>query len=320
MAEDTIKNLFVIPVDYVDTGQVVWMHTGTAIRASASGEGAAESVRDLLLDAALAEYLQPAFKTRFVDPAEFESLVVDAEGSTQEGGGGGGFFSTSYVFGILLMMSVFMGSGLLQESIGDEKENRMMEVLLTSVSPLGVMAGKVLAMGIVGLGQVLLWVVSVAILGPRISAGIPQIGGLNVEPSLLIGMVAFFAAGYFLMAVVLTGIGAATTSYRESSQVALLVVIPSAVPMMLFQVLSGNPDGTLARVLSCIPFTAPYTMILRMGATDLPLWEVLASLAIVSVSGVGLLWVSARIFRAGLLLYGQRMSLGRVWAALQEAG
>ena len=61
-------------------------------------------------------------------------------------------------------------------------------------------------------------------------------------------------------------------------------------------------------------------MILRMGATDLPLWEVLASLAIVSVSGVGLLWVSARIFRAGLLLYGQRMSLGRVWAALQEAG
>jgi ABC-2 type transport system permease protein len=224
------------------------------------------------------------------------------------------------LFGILLMMSIFMGSGLLQESIGDEKENRMMEVLLTSVSPLGVMAGKVLAMGAVGLGQVLLWVASVAILGPRISAGIPQIGGLNVEPSLLIGMVAFFAAGYFLMAVVLAGIGAATTSYRESSQVALLVVIPSASPMMLFQLISGNPDGTLARVLSFIPFTAPFTMILRMGATDLPLWEVLASLAVVTVSGVGLLWVSARVFRAGLLLYGQRMSLGRVWAALQEAG
>ena len=182
------------------------------------------------------------------------------------------------------------------------------------------MAGKVLAMGAVGLGQVLVWVASVVLLGPRIASGLPEIGGIEIEFGMLVWMMAFFVAGYFLMAVVLAGIGAATTSYRESSQVALMVVIPSAAPMMMFQLISGNPDGTLARVLSFVPFTAPFTMMLRMGATDLSIWEVLASLTVVVVAGIGMLWASARVFRAGLLMYGQRMSAGRVWAALQGAG
>ena len=80
-----------------------------------------------------------------------------------------------------------------------------------------------------------------------------------------------------------------------------------------------NPDGGVSRLLSFIPFTAPVTMMIRLAVSDVPLWEVVASLAVLLLTGVALLWISARVFRAGLLMYGQRMSLRGVFAALRQA-
>ena len=92
------------------------------------------------------------------------------------------------------------------------------------------------------------------------------------------------------------------------------------VILWLFMFIAGNPDGLLARILSFIPFTAPITMMLRIGAMNVPLVEIIASLAVTLLGGIVLLWGSARVFRAGLLMYGQRMSLRRVLRALREAG
>ncbi len=143
---------------------------------------------------------------------------------------------------------------------------------------------------------------------------------MTIDPLFLVWVVAFFLAGYFVLGVTMAGIGAATTSYREGSQISMLVYMPAVmVPFWLFMFIAGNPDGPVARILSFIPFTAPVTMILRMGASEISLVETVSSLAVTVLSGVLLLWGSARVFRAGLLMYGQRMSLGRVLRTLREA-
>ena len=224
------------------------------------------------------------------------------------------------VFGGLLIFGIILGGSILMESVSEEKETRMIEILLTSVSPLAVMVGKVLALGATGLIQIAVWVASVAIIGPLIFNQIPDAGQLAIEPGILALVIAFFLTGYLVFAVTMAGIGAATASTKEASQISMIVTLPSFVPVWFISLLLKNPDGGFAQLPSFIPFTAPVTMMIRLGVSDVALWEVVASLAVLLLTGVALLWISARVFRAGLLMYGQRMSIRGVFAALRQAG
>ena len=218
------------------------------------------------------------------------------------------------------MMSIAIGAGSLLESVSEEKENRMVDVLLTSVSPLSLMAGKILALGTTSLVQIIVWIASIAIIGPQIIDQIPNAGKLEIEPLTLGYVSLFFIAGYFLFSVILAGIGSATTSAKEAGPITAMVLLPAAIPVWLVSAILGAPDGVVARVLSFIPITAPTAMILRIGSAGVSNAEILASLAVTVLAGVVTLFVSARVFRAGLLLYGQRMTLGAVWRAVRQAG
>jgi len=149
--------------------------------------------------------------------------------------------------------------------------------------------------------------------------GFPRLSRLSIDPSMLVWLVLFFLAGYFLFAVVMAAAGAMTTSLKEGQQISLLVTLPAMAPLMFFQLVAGNPDGVLARVLSFVPITAPMTMTLRLGATDVAMAEAAVSLLVTVLSGLVMLWGSARVFRSGLLMYGQKMTLSNILAALREA-
>jgi ABC-2 type transport system permease protein len=319
LVAEEVSALFVVAEDYLATGRVEWLYTGQGLSASIAGEDAADQVSALLREALVEDRLGPEATARFLSPAQFDSLVLNPDGSVKEGATEVEIFSVSYVFAFLLMMAVFTGSGYLLESVSDDKENRMIEVLLTSASSTGILAGKVLALGAIGLLQMAVWAGSLMLIGPRVVDTLSGLGQLTVEPILLVWTVAFFVAGYFVMGVVMAGIGAATSSYQEGSQISILVILPAAVPIWFFQAIAGNPDGGLARALSFIPITAPIAMMLRMGAAEIPVAEIVASLVVTVLGGVALLWVAARVFRAGLLMYGQRMSLARLARTLREA-
>ena len=142
----------------------------------------------------------------------------------------------------------------------------------------------------------------------------------SVEPGVLALVIAFFLTGYLVFAVTMAGIGAATTSVKEASQVSMIVTLAGlCTGDVHWRCSSKTQRVVLSRILSFIPFTAPVTMMIRLAASDVPLWEVVASLAVLLLTGVALLWISARVFRAGLLMYGQRMSLRGVFAALRQA-
>ncbi len=316
-----ITSLFVISQDYLGTGRVQWLYTGSSVSAVLFGDDVTRQIQSWLRAALVADALRPETKERFLWPAWFEPVVVGEGGSTKEGAREVELISVSYIFSVLLMIAVMSGSGYLLQSVSEEKENRMIEVVLTSVSPLGLIAGKVLALGLVGLLQVTIWAVSMVFIGPRVMENFPNLDQLTIDPILLVWVAAFFLVGYFVFAATNAGIGAATTSYRQGSQVSMLLLMPAVlVPMWLFMFIAGNPDGLLARILSFIPFTAAITMMLRIGAMDVPLVEIITSLIVTLVGGIVLLWGSARVFRAGLLMYGQRMSVRRVLSALREAG
>ena len=313
---DEIEGFFVIPEDYLSTGKVEWFDADVGIPGGSKGRG---RVREFLRAALVADDLAPELVTRMLDPADFSRNKVNDDGSIDKDPDKVGRILVPLLFGGLLMFGLIMGGSIMLESVSEEKETRMIEVLLTSVSPLAVMVGKVLALGAIGLIQIAVWVASVAIIGPHIFDQIPDAGQLSIEPGILALVIAFFLTGYLVFAVTMAGIGAATASTKEASQISMIVTLPSFVPVFFIGELLQNPDGGLSRLLSFIPFTAPVTMMVRLAASDVPLWEVVASLAVLLLTGVALLWISARVFRAGLLMYGQRMSLRGVFAALRQA-
>ncbi|MDP6451689.1 MAG: ABC transporter permease [SAR202 cluster bacterium] len=319
LLDGDIKALFIVPQDYMTTGQVEGLHTDSIIAVEISGDHRA-LVSNVLRYTLVGDSLTPRVSARFLSPANFESIVVQGDQRVAEDIQEASSLSVSYIFMFLMVISVVTGSMMLLESVSDEKENRMIEIIATSITPVSMMAGKVLAQGSLGLLQISVWAGSLAFIGPRILENFPDARQLTVDPILLVWAVMFFLAGYFLMSVVMAGMGAASTSVQEARGLSWIVLVPSYVPMILWTVIIENPHGPPARLLSFIPITAPPTMMLRMGATDVPAWEIIVSLALVVAGGVALLWASARVLRAGLLMYGQRMSLKNVVTALRGSG
>lgn len=314
-----VEAVFVIPQNYLETGEVQWIRADSGFLTDDSLAGV---FREFLTVELIAGLVEPSVLERVVRPAHFTVYEVSEDGTIAEeppDAQQAGEFFVPFIFALLLMIAIFSGSGSLLQSVADEKENRMIEMIITSATPLSIMAGKVFALGAAGLIQVSVWVISAALLAPLIIDQIPDAGDLSVGVDLLVLVLLLFIAGYFLFAVIMAGVGAATTSVREASQISAIITIPAVVPVWLSSLLVSNPDGTVAQVLSYIPVTAPTTILIRLSAGNVSAAEVAASLLVITASAFVLLWVSARVFRAGLLLYGQRMTLKNVWSALRHA-
>ncbi len=318
---DQVKALFVMDPSYMETGRVEWYRRGGSLFA---GEEHGELFKRRIATSLVSGRVEPAVLVRVNAPAEYDRYRVDDHGipqpDTKTGAEEAAEFFVPYIFALLLMVSIFTGSGYLLQSVSEEKETRMIEMMVTSVSPFSIMAGKVLALGAAGLVQVAVWFASAMLIGPRIMSQIPDAGDLPLTASLLVPVLLFFVAGYFLFAVVMAGLGAATSSMREATQYSTIITLPNVIPVWGSALIIDSPNGGFARVLSFVPFTAPTTVMLRLGAGDVPAWEIAASLAVTVLAGAVLLWASARVFRAGLLLYGQRMSPRAIWRAVRQAG
>ncbi len=313
-----IEDLFIVSADFLESGDVDWLSEKSGISASGSNRNRFASFLTLSL---IAERIDPSLLDRVISGADYVRIHVGEDGSVSPDDDDAlSQFVVPLIFTILLMMSIFMGAGTLLQSVSEEKENRMVDVLLTSVSPLSLLAGKILALGTTSLVQMIVWIASIAIIGPQIVDQIPNAADLEIAPLTLAYLSLFFIAGYFLFSVILAGIGSATTSAKEAGPITTMVVLPAGIPFWLVNVILSEPDGGVARILSFIPITAPTTMMLRIGSADVSNAEVLASLAVTALAGVVMLFVSARVFQAGLLLYGQRMTLGAVWRAVRQAG
>ena len=211
---------------------------------------------------------------------------------------------------MLLTSSSIMGSAsLLLNSIGKERENRVMEVLLASAESMQILLGKVIGLGLVGLLQMVIWMLSLLVtlgLGTR-NFSIPD--SVQMQPSLVAWGVAFYILGYLMYACLMAGIGALVPNLREASQISVVVILPLIVPVFTLPLMLTQPNHVLVILMSLFPLTSPTGMVMRMATTEVPLWQILAAAAGLVLTLLLVIRLVDRIFHAHRLVSGQSLKI-----------
>jgi ABC-2 type transport system permease protein len=305
-----ISEYFVIPQNYISTG-VVNDYTLQKQLAPSPAVGAA--INHFLVNNLLAGKVSAATVARIEAPSNLVTTRLTETGAVAPEQGGYANLIIPFVFGILLALSIIVSSTYLLQGLGEEKENRVMEVLLSSVSARQLLTGKVLGIGAAGLVQVAFWIISAPLL---LSLASSSIGGListiQLPPSFIVLAVVYFILGYSLFAVISAAIGAISSGSREGQQLIGVFTIPMLIPLWFTSLLIFSPDNPAWIFFTVFPLSSPVEVIMRLGVTAIPVWQLVASIGVMVLTIVGGLLLTTRIFRTYLLMYGKRPAIGEV--------
>ncbi len=318
LAEE-IDSLVVLPEDYMETGRVVVYGIGGGFSTFvAADEG---DLRNFLVANLLEGQIDAATLDRALAPMSLETVTLNESGEESEESAFSlvGDFVLPYAFSILFVITLFTTSGFLLQGVSEEKEGRIIEILLSSISSTQLLAGKILGLGALGLIQVIVWIGAGAALLSAATALFAMAGILKFSLSTVTLALVYFVLGYLLFATLMAVAGSMGTTQRESQQIASLFSLAAAIPFMAMSFVFTNPGSPLAVALSYIPLTSPVMMLLRLGISEVPPAEIAISLVLL-VAGIALsLWAGAKIFRASLLMYGKRPSLRDLARAFSQA-
>ena len=225
-------------------------------------------------------------------------------------------FLVAFVMLFFIYMSVLFYGLFVMRGVIEEKQSRIVEVVISSVKPTQMMLGKLLGIGLVGLTQIAVWALSALLLTraglSMFGSGVAAASAIRIPPSLLIYFVVYFVLGYLLFATLYALVGATVGSEDEAQQAQFPVTILAVIPMMVFMTVVANPSSSASIALSMVPFFAPTLMMMRIAVSSPPLWQVLLSMAIMVVSILGCVWLAAKIYRVGILMYGKRPSIAEL--------
>ncbi|MGC2211494.1 MAG: ABC transporter permease [Candidatus Korobacteraceae bacterium] len=251
-----------------------------------------------------------------------DAVRVDKQGASASNGLGA--LLLPFVLMFAIYMTVLIYGIYVMRSVIEEKSSRVLEVLLGSVSPMQLMAGKIIGVGAVGLTQIVIWSASGVLLG---SGGYAMLHGLlgstmndaHIAPAVLILFPVFFVLGYATYATLYAAIGAMVNSDEEAAQLQFPVTLPLLFCIALAASIISDPNTPLAFWLSMFPLTSPIIMFVRVSVSMPPTWQIVLSIALSLATLYGLVWVSARIYRVGILMYGKRPSLSEILKWLHYA-
>lgn len=316
LLNDEIVSYFVIPADYMSTGKVT---SFTKSIFSGSSSASSFDLHEYIVRKLLAGKIDEETLKRVAVPADLELVTLDSKGETQVGTGLSiiAGFVAPYIFSILLFIAVFSSSSYLLRSVSEEKETRVIEIILSSVAPVELMAGKLIGLGAVGLTQVGIWLATSFLFSGGLAA---LFAGaiLILNPGSFILAAVYFLLGYLLFGAIMATAGALGTSIRESQQLAGIFSFTASIPWFFAGVLFANPNAPIARVLSFFPITAPTMMMLRLPMTQVPLIDIVGSIIVLVISIPIALWLGGKLFRTGLLMYGKRPSVKEIWRAVRQ--
>jgi len=317
LVKGDIKEYFVIPSDYISAGMV---SRYTLQRELMPSEDITTAIKNFLLSNLLAGKVPATTVARIEAPLNLVTTRLTETGAVAPEQGGYGSFIFPVVFSLLLALSIVFCSTYLLEGLGEEKENRLIEVLLSSVSARQLLTGKVLGLGVAGLAQVVVWVVSASLLLNLASSSIGGfISTIQLPANFLVLAVVYFILGYLLFAVLSAAIGAISPNTREGQQLIGIFTMPTFIPLWFMSLLMWHPDNPIWVVLTIFPITAPAEVMLRLGVSGIPAWQIVASIAVLVLSIIGGLLLTTKVFRTYLLMYGKRPKLGEIIRSLRSA-
>lgn len=296
---------FVIPADYLETNEVRQVSL-ESVESSADSE--------------LADLLQYNLLTDY--PADVVKRIVNGPSieirSTETGQAGTANSIANFILpllsGIMFMIVINTSGGYLLQAVVEEKENRTMEIVVTSVSPMQLMAGKTVGNLSVGLTQLFIWL-GIAGIGLIFAiANIPFARDISMSPAFFWLTGITFIPAFIMVAAMMAMVGAIATEASEAQQVAGLFTLPFFIPYWFIGLIMENPNGPVAVGMSLFPLTAPTTLPLRAALTTVPLWQSLVSVALLFLFALGAIWLAGRAFRLGMLRYGKRLKIKELFS------
>lgn len=305
LLENKLTNYFVIPENYTATGKIFIYSSQKNFADNMKIE---EQIRTFLLDNLLKNE-PPDIIQRIKNPINSQYFTLNEKGLKSEDSG----FSIVILplaFSLLFTLSIFASSGFLLQSVIEEKENRIMEVILSSVSHEDLLKGKIIGLGALGLTQIMIYLTVAAgiiLINPVALAIV--VSQIHISIPLLVAGIIYFIMGYIIFASIMAGVGAVATTSREGQQIAGIFSLAGAFPMMFSQFIITSPDEVPAIVLSIFPLTSPVAMIMRLSVTEVPLYELMISILVLVISAYFIIEISVRIFKASLLMYGKKPTI-----------
>jgi ABC-2 type transport system permease protein len=220
----------------------------------------------------------------------------------------------AYVLFFLMYMVVMLYGMNVARSIIEEKTSRVFEVLLSTIRPEEMMAGKIIGVGGVGLTQVFVWMFSAALLsatplGARLAGGDLS---LSLSVAQIFFFIAYFIFGFLVYSSIAAALGAMTNSEQELQQLNMILVMPLAFCMVMLSVVTTDPNSFWSVVVSLIPFCSPLLMNFRVSMSMPPAWQIELSFVLMSITIYALIWIASRIYRVGVLMYGKRPTLSEL--------
>ncbi len=303
---ENIQAYYIIPEDYPQSPEIDLVYydsPGTGVQAQFK-----QLIRENLNTF---EGLDPQVRQRLQEGATL--TVTSLDGSREMREDQWFMIFTPYIAGIMFVIVVMTSGGYLLQAVVEEKENRTMEIVITSVTPNQLMTGKIIGNIGVGLTQLVIWLVFgwLALL----------VGGLFWPPLQTFSLPADFALvlfflllpSFIMVSAIMAAIGSTMTEMQEAQQVSGLFSLPIMIPYYLSSTLMMNPNGTLAVILSFFPLTAPITILMRMAFTVVPFWQIALSVTILVLFAVLAIWFAGRAFRIGMLRYGKKLTIKEVF-------
>lgn len=299
-----ISAYYVIQEDFLQTGAVRYVREDFSPLSAMDSTGLIQGVVEFnLLGADLPRYEQ------YVNPIKVNQMSLNPAEAQRDDDSLAAFY-LPYGVTMLFYVLILTSASMMLNSVAKEKENRVMEILMSSIKPNQLLAGKILGLGLVGLLQMVLWLGSGLLLLRLGGTTLNIPDALQLPPELFFWGIPFFVLGYLLYATIMAGAGALVPNVKEATQSTFIIILPMLVPLLMVGVIINQPDALMPVILSLIPFTAPNTIMTRMAVTSVPLWQLLVSLALMVITVYFMIRAVARMFRAQVLLTGKKFNLG----------
>lgn len=318
IAAKQLDAFLIIPADYAGeqaTFEFYSRNAGDFIVNTTLQDALNDAVRSQrLADANINEEMQQSLGRK----VDLEVKKVDETGAETENSAG---FWAGFVIALLIYLTLAIYGQLIMSAIVEEKETRVAEILFSSAKPFELMMGKLVGVGLAGLTQLAIWVITVAVF---LALLLPQLAIMGIQipvisPLMIIYFFIFFLLGFFIYASIFALIGSMVTSVQEGGQFAFLPVMLMLGGFYFCFAIIRDPNSTVSFWASVAPFVAPLTMPVRIVMEPPPVWQILLAILLNSLTITALVWLAARVYRVGMLMYGKRATIPEVWKWIRQS-
>ncbi|MBN1315912.1 MAG: ABC transporter permease [Anaerolineales bacterium] len=310
LTTEKIGAYFVVPDNYLASGVVEGYTFGSI-------PYGIEQQFSSYLQANLLAHRTPGEIERLQHPAEITMKTLDGSRELDQESAIALIFAP-IGFAVVFGMSITMTSSYLMQNVAEEKENRMVEMMMTSIKPIDMLWGKILGLGALGVLQILIWSlagIAILIFNQDVASILRSI---DLPAWMLYLGVIYLLLGYLLYGSLLAGIGALTASAQEAQSISAIFSIIAISPTFALMSFFKGANDAIPVALSLFPFTSSSAMIMRIALGQVPSWQIVLSLVLLAVFTAGVVWAAAWAFRIGLLMTGKRLGIKTLIAAIRR--